>query len=69
MGLVSLVKGDDTVDMNLVRVVGLMILRGVLGWFKRNYENDMNLYILKSNIENTISELERWNPQKISKSL
>lgn len=58
--LLALVKGDSQISSGQVRVIGLVVLRGILVWLK-SHPNDIALsQLLISKVTATIEELERW---------
>lgn len=58
-GLLSLVEGGDQITVHQVRVIGLMLLKGISAWFDRNRRNDVSLHNLRPSINNAVLELER----------
>jgi hypothetical protein len=62
-GLLSLVEGGDQITVCQVRVIGLMLLKGISAWLDRNRRNDVSLHNLRPSINNAVLELERWTPQ------
>ena len=59
---VALVKGDDELDANHARVIGVTVLGGLSAWLERNYKNDPSLYLMRTSMSSVVSELERWKP-------
>jgi len=60
-GLQALAKGDEEVEPDQVRVIGITVLRSILSWMKHYYENSNSPWWLVS-ISNLLGELERWKP-------
>ena len=58
--LLSIVRGDTGLDSYQVRVIGLTVLRSMSSWLNEIYGQGSNYFLLKSSIESSISELERW---------
>jgi len=58
--LLLLVRGENGLDNYQVRIIGLNVLRSMSSWLNEKHGSD--LYWLKSNINNAIGELEKWNP-------
>ena len=58
--MLSMVRGENGLDDYQVRVIGLTVLRSMSSWLNENHVQDSNLYLLKSNISNTITGLEEW---------
>ena len=59
-GLLALVKADE-VEPQQVRVIEITVLRSILSWMKRYYENSNSPWWLVS-ISNLLGEVERWKP-------
>jgi len=60
--LQALLKGDESVDPNQVRMIGIIVQRGILSWLDRYYEANGSPHWLRQSISNMIGELERWKP-------
>ena len=58
--LLALVQGDENVDGKRVRVIALLVLRGIAAWLKQNKTNNLTTSNLLFTTENLIRELERW---------
>ncbi len=58
--LLALVRGEETVKGKRVRVIILLILRGVLAWLMHNEPSNLQFSTLPSSIRNLIGELEKW---------
>ena len=58
--LLAIVKGNKMSVVNDVRVIGLLVLRGVADWLKQNKTNNLTTSNLVFTTENLIRELERW---------
>ncbi|MFC1861251.1 hypothetical protein ACFLYL_03120 [Chloroflexota bacterium] len=56
----TLLKGEEAVDLSQVRMVGITVLRGILSWLDRYYEDSSSQYWLRHSISNLIGELEKW---------
>jgi len=56
--LLALVRGEEEIEGNRVRVIALLLVRSVATWLKRHDSHSMTL--LPVTAENLISELERW---------
>lgn len=59
-GLLALVKGDDAINANQTRVIGLTVLRGISTYLNRNFGSSGSSYPLKTSITSAVTELERW---------
>ncbi len=58
--LLALVKGDSQISSGQVRVIGLVVLRGILVWLK-SHPNDITLsQLLTSKVSAATEEMERW---------
>lgn len=57
-GLLALVKGDE-VEPEQVRVIGVMVTRGLLNWMEHNSDNNA-LWQLKTYTTSLNGALERW---------
>jgi DNA repair exonuclease SbcCD ATPase subunit len=58
--LLALVKGNSQISSGQVRVIGLVVLRGILVWLK-NHPNDIPLsQLLISKVSAATEEMERW---------
>ena len=58
--LLALVQGDESVEGKRVRVITLLILRGIAAWLKHNKINNLAASNLLYTTENLITEFERW---------
>jgi len=58
--LLALVKGDSQISSGQVRVIGLVVLKGILVWLK-SHSNDIALsQLLTSKVSAATEEMERW---------
>ena len=58
--LLALVKGDGIVEGKRVRVIALLVLRGIAAYLKHNKANNLTISSLLYSTENLIKEFERW---------
>ena len=58
--LLALVQGDESVEGKRVRVIALLVLRGIAAWLKHNKANNLTISNLLYYTENLIKEFERW---------
>jgi len=56
----ALVKGDGNIPAGDVRVVGLLVLRGVKGWIQQNQSQISLPYRLTTRVSAAIEELVQW---------
>ena len=59
-GLQALAKGDEEVDPNQVRVIGITVMQAMLIWLDRHAQDSGVPYILRLSITSLIGEFERW---------
>jgi len=59
-GLLGMVRGDESLEGRQVRVIALMVVRGVVVWFKHNKGNNPVFSPMVSAAENLIKGLEQW---------
>jgi hypothetical protein len=55
--LLALVRGEESVEDKRVRVITLLVLRGITVWLKHH---NLEFSSLASATENLIREMERW---------
>jgi len=58
--LLALVKGDDNVSSGQVRVIGLIVLRGMSAWLNQHPSDVGSSQLLRAKISTAVEELERW---------
>ena len=58
--LLALVQGDESVEGKRVRVIALLVLRGIAACLKHNKANNQTISSLLYSTENLITEFERW---------
>ena len=58
--LLALVGGEQGIEAKQVRVIALLVARGVSGWLKLQDKYSTELISLSTTINNLIKELERW---------
>lgn len=58
--LLALVKGDDNVSSGQVRVIGLIVLRGMSAWLNQHPSDVGSSQLLRAKISAAVEELERW---------
>jgi predicted nucleic acid-binding Zn-ribbon protein len=58
--LMALVRGEEGIAGERVRIIALLVVRALHTWVKRQYS--LSLTLLPVTVENLISELERWKP-------
>lgn len=58
--LTALVQGDESVEGKRVRVIALLILRGIGTWLNHDKANKLAISSLSYNTQNLIKEFERW---------
>jgi chromosome segregation ATPase len=56
--LTTLVRGEENIEGNRVRIIVLPVLRALHNWLKR--QRSLSYTLLPVTVENLISELERW---------
>jgi len=59
-GLQALVKGDEEVEPDQVRVIGITVMQAILSWLNQRSEDSSIPYSLRLSISNLIGELEKW---------
>ena len=60
--LIDLVKGDNGITSDQVRVIGLVVLRSMSGWLNRHSNDTGPSPLLVGRIRATIEALEGWTP-------
>ena len=58
--LMALVQRDESVEGKRVRVIALLVLRGIADWLKQNKANNVATSNLLFTTENLIRDFERW---------
>jgi hypothetical protein len=58
--LLALVQGNESVEDKRVRVIALLVLRGIATRLKHNKANNLTISSLLYSTENLIKEFERW---------
>jgi predicted nuclease with TOPRIM domain len=58
--LLALVRGEEGIAGERVRIIALLVVRALHTWLKR--QHSLTLTLLPVTVENLISELERWKP-------
>ncbi len=58
--LMTLVRGEKSIEGKRVRVIVLSVLRGAEAWLKDNGANSMRFSSLSLSLKNLISEVEQW---------
>ena len=61
-GLQALAKGDEEVELNQVRVLGLTVLRSIQSRLDQAYKDSGSQPLLRASINNLIGGLEGWKP-------
>ncbi|MFC1966461.1 hypothetical protein ACFLWI_05905 [Chloroflexota bacterium] len=61
-GLQALVKGDDEVEPDQVRVILITVIKSALVWLDNHTQDAGSQWLLRPTITNLIGELERWKP-------
>jgi predicted nucleic acid-binding Zn-ribbon protein len=56
--LTALVRGEENIEGNRVRIIVLPVVRALHGWLKR--QRSLSYTLLPVTVENLISQLERW---------
>jgi len=56
--LLALVRGEENLAGERVRIIALLVVRGLHTWVKR--QQSLSLTLLPVTVENLINELERW---------
>jgi hypothetical protein len=56
--LMVLVRGEENIEGNRVRIIVLSVVRALHIWLKR--QRSLSYTLLPVTVENLISELERW---------
>jgi len=59
-GLQALAKGDDEVEPEQVRVIGITVSHAMITWLDHHSQDSGIPWLLRSSISNLIGELERW---------
>jgi DNA repair exonuclease SbcCD ATPase subunit len=58
--LLALVRGEESIEGKRVRVIALLVLRGITAWLKYNEANNLGFSSLSFTLENLIREVEQW---------
>jgi len=58
--LMAMVRGEEGIAGERVRIIALLVVRALHTWVKRQYS--LSLTLLPVTVENLVSELERWKP-------
>jgi len=58
--LLALVRGEESIAGERVRIMALLVVRALRIWLKR--QPSLSLTLLPVTVENLVSELERWKP-------
>ena len=58
--LLALVRGEDDIEGNRVRIIVLPVVRALHNWLKRQYGHSLSLTSMSLTVERLISEMERW---------
>ena len=58
--LLAIVQGDESVEGKRVRVIAILVLRGITAWFKHNQSNNLTISNPLYFSENLLKEFERW---------
>jgi predicted nucleic acid-binding Zn-ribbon protein len=58
--LLSLARGEENIEGKRVRVIALLILRGIAAWLKRYESDDIGVSTISLTADNLIKELEQW---------
>jgi len=56
----ALIKGDEEIEPDQVRVIGITVMKAMLSWVEHYYQDNRAPYMLRSTISSLIGELERW---------
>lgn len=59
-GLLALVQGEQSIEAKQVRVIALLVVRGVRGWLKVNDKQTTALPSLTAYTDSLMRELEQW---------
>jgi len=58
--LLALVRGEDNIEGNRVRIIVLPVVRALHSWLKRQYGHSLSLTSMSLTVERLISDLETW---------
>ena len=58
--LVSLLREEPGVTKKQVRSNGLMVMKSMLSWLTRECQDDPSIVVLKTCLNSSIKELEKW---------
>jgi predicted nucleic acid-binding Zn-ribbon protein len=58
--LLALVQGDESIEGKRVRVIAILVMRGIADWLKHNKVDNLAASNLLFSTENLITEFERW---------
>ncbi|MFC1982354.1 hypothetical protein ACFLV5_00975 [Chloroflexota bacterium] len=59
-GLRTLVKGDEEIEPDQVRVIGITVMQALLTWLDRHSQDSGVPFSLRSTVTNLISGFEKW---------
>ncbi len=63
--LISLVRGDDEINMKKIRAVMISLLNALTLWIQRDQGQVQKPYLLITHLINAKGELEKWNTQNL----
>jgi len=58
--LLALVRGEENIEGNRVRIIVLPVVRALHSWLKHQYGYSLSLTSLSLTVERLISDLETW---------
>ena len=58
--LLALVRGEENVEAQRVRVISLAVVRGIAGWLKQHNTNSITIASLSLATDKLIRDLEQW---------
>jgi len=58
--LLALVRGEENIEGNRVRIIVLPVVRALHSWLKRQYSHSLSLTSMSLTVERLISDLETW---------
>lgn len=58
--LLALVRGEENVEAQRVRVISLSVVRGIAGWLKQHNTNSITIASLSLATDKLIRDLEQW---------
>ncbi|MFC1903253.1 helix-turn-helix domain-containing protein, partial [Chloroflexota bacterium] len=59
-GLQALTKGDEEVEPDQIRVIGITIMKAILNWLNRHSQDSGVPWLIRPSLSNLIGDLERW---------